>query len=266
MKPRGRGPQTAGPLILLLWSGQVVAQAPADPHKAQPERPSVATHAGTVAPGWIELEAGGEVDRYSDRTNAGSVPIVAKIGLVPRVQLNLFGSIVWPAGASTTGAGDLAAGVKWRLADGVPILRRLAVLPIVKVPSGSSADGTGTGTTDVSLILISSRDLGPVTLDLNAGYTHRHGAKHVAPDNATVWTASFAGPAAGPVGWGVEVYGYPRTTGPAGADSIVALLLGPSVTIRPWLVLDAGAIAPLTGPQPRAVYFGATWNAGRMWR
>ncbi len=266
MKSRVRGPRTAAPLILLLCAGQVAAQVPADPHKAQPERPSVATHAGTVAPGWIELEGGGEVDRYADRTKGGSVPIVAKIGLAPRMQLNLFGSIVRPAGASTTAAGDLAAGVKWRLADDAPIFRRLAVLPIVKLPAGSSADGTGTGTTDVSLILISSRDLGAVTLDLNAGYTNRHGAERVAPANATIWTASFAGPAAGRVGWGVEVYGYPRTTGPAGADSIVALLLGPTVTIRPWLVLDAGAIAPLTGPQPRAVYFGATWNAGRVWR
>src|ERR1700688_2765409 len=26
-----------------------------DPHSVQPERPTVATHAGTVAPGWVEL-------------------------------------------------------------------------------------------------------------------------------------------------------------------------------------------------------------------
>ncbi|MDQ2767543.1 MAG: hypothetical protein M3Y30_10345 [Gemmatimonadota bacterium] len=29
------------------------AAAPNDPHTAQPERPTVATHAGTVAPGWV---------------------------------------------------------------------------------------------------------------------------------------------------------------------------------------------------------------------
>jgi len=36
-----------------------------DPHEAQPERPTVATHAGTVAPGWVEFEAGSEFDRYA---------------------------------------------------------------------------------------------------------------------------------------------------------------------------------------------------------
>ena len=29
-----------------------------DPHAAQPERPTVATHAGTVARGWFEIETG----------------------------------------------------------------------------------------------------------------------------------------------------------------------------------------------------------------
>src|SRR5260370_36815211 len=34
-----------------------------DRHAVQPERPTVATHAGTVAPGWVELETGVELDR-----------------------------------------------------------------------------------------------------------------------------------------------------------------------------------------------------------
>jgi len=36
----------------------------------------------------------------------------------------------------------------------------------VKLPPGSSDSGTGTGTTDVGLLLISSHSLGPVSLDL----------------------------------------------------------------------------------------------------
>ena len=250
--------------LLIACAAPAEAQTPPDPHAAQPERPSVATHAGTVAPGWIEIEAGGEVDRYSDETHGGTAPIVAKVGLAPKLQLSLFGSVVRPPGASTVGAGDFAVGVKWRLTDAAPALGRFSLLPIVKVPSGSFADGMDT--TDVSLIVISSHDFGPITLDLNAGYTHRHGPEAVAPANSTLWTASFGGSVAGSVGWGAEVFGYPKTTGPASQDSVVALLFGPTVTLRPWLVLDAGVIAPLTGPQPRAVYFGATWNAGQLWR
>src|SRR5207247_3724752 len=45
--------------LTLAWlsvrPASALVQAP-DPHAAQPERPTVATHAGTVAPGWIEIE------------------------------------------------------------------------------------------------------------------------------------------------------------------------------------------------------------------
>ena len=42
------------------WPGRAVAQTAAgfNPHDAQPERPTVATHAYGVAPGYVELEAG----------------------------------------------------------------------------------------------------------------------------------------------------------------------------------------------------------------
>jgi hypothetical protein len=38
-------------------SGQSAAT---DPHAAQPERPTVATHAYTVAPGYLEVEVGAQ--------------------------------------------------------------------------------------------------------------------------------------------------------------------------------------------------------------
>ena len=242
------------------------AQTPPDPHAAQPERPSVATPASTVAPGWVEIEAGTEFDRYADRSRGVGLPILAKIGLASHAQLSLFGSVVSVPGSPTTGVGDLAVGVKWRLTDDAPVVGRFALLPSVKFPSASADTGTGTGTMDVGLLLISSHDLGPVTLDLNAGYTHRSGAGEVAPTSATVWTISFGGPAAGACGWTAELYGRPPTSGPAGARAIVAILLGPTLRARAWLTFDAGAIVPLTGPQPHAWYFGGVYNIGRLWK
>jgi hypothetical protein len=135
---------------------------------------------------------------------------------------------------------------------------------VLKVPTGSGE--TGTKTTDASILVISSHHIGDVAMDLNAGYTHRSGDGTNAPTNATVWTASFGGPFAGPVGWVAECYGYPATSGPSGQRSIVALLGGPTFTLRPWLVFDAGVIVPVTGPQPRALYAGAVYNVGRIWR
>ena len=248
--------------LAILGAGDCLNAQTTDPHTAQPERPTVATHAGTVAPGWLELEVGGEFDRYGDRSHGGFLPILAKIGLGARAQLGLFESIVRPNGSETTGVGDLAAGVKWRFTDDAPLLGRFAVLPLVKFPTGSAS--TSTGTTDVSLVAISSHDLGPVSLDMNAGYIHRSANGAAAPKDATVWTVSFGGPAGGRLGWTAELFGYPRTSGPAGSDAVVAVLFGPTLTIRPWLVLDAGAILPASGPQPRAAYLGATYNVGHL--
>ena len=101
-------------------------------------------------------------------------------------------------------------------------------------------------------------------MDLNVGYTRRSSNGTLAPRSASVWTASFGGPAHGALGWVGELYGYPATSGPAGAPPIVALLAGPTLQVRRWLTLDGGVIAPITGPQPRALYLGVVYNVGRL--
>ena len=88
-------------LACLFLPEAVVAQTTeSNPHDAQPERPSVATHAWTVAPRWIEIEAGTEFDRYDDHAHGETAPLVAKIGLTRRTQLELQRPIVHHA-AST---------------------------------------------------------------------------------------------------------------------------------------------------------------------
>lgn len=231
--------------------------------RVQPERPTVATHAGTVAPGVLEIESGAQRDRIAG-ANAFSTPTVFKIGLASHVQLGILASLIRPPGGSAA-LGDVAAGVKWRLADDAPILGDFALLPTIKFPTGSSSTGTGTGTTDVALYAISSRQFGGVAVDLNVGYTHRSGDGTVAPTSATLWTVSFGGPFADPFGWTVEWFGYPATSGPAGQPSTVALLAGPTVLVREWLSLDAGLIVPISGPQPHALYAGVVYNVGRLW-
>lgn len=239
--------------------------APSDPHAAQPERPTVATHAGTVAPGWVELEAGVERDQL-DGAHVLLTPTVLKFGIVPRVQLELLGSFQHLSGTlpDYLGIGDIGVALKWRALEHAPVLGDFALQPSLKLPAGSSEHGTGTGTTDVGLLLISSHDWGDYALDINFGYTRRSGDGSEVPKNATLWTVSFGAPVYHALGWVAEMYGYPRTTGPAGADGIIAFLTGPTFEVRKWLVLDAGAIFPLTGAQPHALYAGLTWNIGKL--
>ena len=248
-----------------LAMGAEAAQAP-DPHAVQPERPTLATHAHTVAPGWVEIEAGIERDRFADGSRIETAVTTTKIGLTTRTQFGLAASALRdPYDASrTSGFGDLGLALKWRPLDHAPWIGDFALLPALKLPTGSRLRGTGTGTTDVSLILISSRTIGPLSLDVNAGGTMRSGDGAAAPKRGFVWTAALGIPVAGTLGWAAELYGYPGTTGPSGAAPVLATLFGPTWTPRPWLELDAGAIVPVSGPQPHALYAGLVVNAGSL--
>jgi hypothetical protein len=217
--------------------------AQGNPREAQPERPTVATHAGTVAPRYLEIETGVERDG-NPAALVSLAPTVFKFGVAGRVQLDLFTPIVQRDGR--TRFGDVATAAKIRLLDDAPLLGDFAIQPSY----------TFNETRDASLLLISSRSMAGVAIDLNAGITRRTSA----PRTTTVWTASFGGPFDQRFGWVAELYGYPGT---AAQSPIVALLAGPTFELAPMLVLDAGFISPLAGPQPHALYAGLTYNVGR---
>src|SRR5690348_16334744 len=64
--------------------------AQTDPRAVMPERPTVATHAYTVAPGYLEIETGGQWDRYDAGLHGFGVPTVLKFGLASHAQLSVF--------------------------------------------------------------------------------------------------------------------------------------------------------------------------------
>jgi hypothetical protein len=248
-------------VLSLCLSGSARAQEAPDPRAAQPERPTVATHAWTVAPRYAELETGVEWDRNRDSSYGFSTPSVLKIGVSRRAQLGVVGGLNAGSGMSL-GIGDAGVVLKYRVADDLPLLGAFAVLPGIKFPTGRA--DRGTNSTDASFLLISSHRIGDVALDINAGYTRRSGDDSRAPRNATVWTVSTGGPIAGAVGFAAELFGFPATSGPFGAPGSVAFLAGPVVTIRSWAVVDVGAIVRLRGEQPRALYGGLVYNFGKF--
>jgi len=232
-----------------------------NPRAVQPERPTVATHAFTVSPGYLEIETGGEHDQFAPSVDGFGIPTVLKIGLASRAQLTINAPVTKPPGASA-GIGDFSAGIKYRFVDDAPLLGAFALLPSIKAPTGDDNVGRGTGTTDVSILAISSHKFGDYSMDLNVGYTHRSTGS--APSSATLWTASFGGPLAGQLGWTAECYGYPGTGGPFGQAPVVAILAGPTLAAMETLAFDAGVIIPVKGPQPHAIYAGLVYNVGRI--
>ena len=248
-------------LLMAVTARLAQAQATPDPRAAQPERPTVATHAYAVSPGYAELETGWEWDNNQDATHGWSFPILIKIGLARRLQLGLQTTLLRPAGVSF-GLGDAAIVGKIGISEGTPLLGDVAVLGGLKLPV--AAKPRGTGTTDGTLLLISSHQFGAVGLDVNFGYTRRSGDGTEAPRNATLATAAFGWPIAGALGFTIEGYTYPRTSGPAGAPTTVALLGGPTYRVSQICVLDFGGIVRLRGSQPNALYGGITYNLGRI--
>ena len=251
------------PILVLLLTFAASAGAQQDPRAVQPERPTVATHAYTVAPGYLEIEAGVQAAQPAGETQF-SAPIVAKFGLAPRLQLELQGGWVRNAAPAATIAGltDVAIALKQRVLDAAPLVYDFSVQGSIKLATG--ARDVGTGTTDLSLLLISSRAIGAAELDLNAGWTHRSGDGTVVPTSATLLTASLGSPIRGPVGGVAELFGYPGTGGAAGTSAQVGFLFGPTLQLVPWLVLDAGAILNVRNLGANAIYAGATYNAGRI--
>ena len=179
------------------------AGAPPNPRAAQPERPTVATHAYTVAPGWLELEAGALRQQAGALADRVAVPILVKIGVTKRLQLDL--APAWQrdaeGGRAQSGVTDLLVGVKWRVADEAPVLGAFAIQSTLSLPTGSPESGRGSGKAAVNVLLISSHRIGPLSLDVNAGYARLGGESTVAPRDSTVWTAAAAVPVAGRVGW-----------------------------------------------------------------
>jgi len=205
---------------------------------------------------------GGQRDREDGQFQGFGAPVAAKLGLASRLQLTISTSLTHEPDGGSTSLGDTAIALKWRFAEDVPVAGALAGMATVTVPTA-----TGSGPADplaLSLLLISSNSIGPLTLDVNAGYTHRRGDDSVLPRTETVWAAAAGGPLAGPVGWDAELFGYPRTSGPTGHPSAVGALFGPTFTVRRWLVFDAGFTVPVTGGDHRNVFLGGTWNVGHV--
>lgn len=241
-----------------LWSSPAVAQA-ADPHAALPERPSVATHAHTVAPGWVEVEFGFERADIDDRFGYQALPLALKLGLKPRLQLTVTTAVARPAGEDTTSFDAVGVAIKWRIAERVPVAGDVAIMPSLTMPTDSDDRAAG------ALLLIASRTLGPLTLDLNAGYARRRGDGMQAPRSESLWAAALGGPLGGRFGWVGELSGSPSTSGPAGRPATVNSLVGATANLSSSLVVDVAVRAPVSGPDSSAILTGAVWNVGRLW-
>lgn len=239
-----------GCVSLLVVPGVLAGQSP---RTANPERPTVATHAYAVAPGYIEVEQGISARGTDGLSQATSWDVNIKIGVTPHVQLALFGPLFLRTGTGH-GPGDWGAALKLRAA--VSDRMAVALVPAATVPTGREGAGLGAGRMLGQLVAVLSADgPGGVHLDLNAGPL---GIGVGRPQ----WlaTASFG---RGLGKWGAAGELFRISAGAAGARQagvLGALTFAPA----PWIVLDGGGIAGLGSGSPEALFVGITTNLGRL--
>ncbi len=235
----------------LLFTVSLNAQSAPGAATARPERPTVATHAVAMAPGYLELEAGAATTRPSGAAEHAMI-LTTKFGLAERLQLTVTSSVTRTA-ERVTGADPVFAGVKWQLGarrEGRPLV---AILPGVTFANGPRRDRDAA----LSLMVVYSQAVGPVAVDLNVAATRLNRVEGRVP---YLWAASAGGPVAGAVGWGVELWGEAADGTPASTNVLGFV----GYTVRPSLVLDAGFTTPLDGDAGTTLFAGLTWNLGRV--
>ena len=228
-------------LSVSLAPAVLVAQT-GDPHAALPERPSVATHAQTVAPGWVELELGFQRARANGQFGDEAWPLAIKVGLERRLQLTAATTLSRLAGDPKRSIGYVNLGIKWRVAERVPLAGDVAILPSVTMPADSDTRAAA------GLLVIASRSFAGLSLDVNAGYIRRRGDGTLAPKSESLWAAALGGPLIGRLDWFGELSGSPSTSGPAGRGATTNAMIGAAATLRPPFVVDVAFSIPVSGP------------------
>jgi hypothetical protein len=238
---------------LVLAAPLLGAQQADDGHAARPERPTVATHAFSVARGYLEIESGvARVQQDGERDL--SMIVTSKLGIAKHLQLTVTTSIT-NGSPGVTALDPVFAGVKWQLTPEREGRPTFALMPGVTFANGPRRASDAA----FSLIGVMSQPLGPVSMDLNVAATRLNGANGQVP---YLWTASFGGALAGPFGWGLELSG---SGGSDGANP--SQLLGyVGYTVKPWLVLDVGWSSPPSGAGAKTLFAGATYNVGRVFK
>lgn len=131
-------PLLAATVALAAWPAAAAGQ---EREPLVTDRPDQTESAVSVAPGFVQIELGGlhEVGGGADERLTGVGAALARIGVIERVELRL-GFVGWQRveamGSSSSGLGDLSAGMKLSLADGDGLVPAVAILGTVLVPVG----------------------------------------------------------------------------------------------------------------------------------
>lgn len=251
-------------LWALLLVAPLMAQD-ADAITVNPNRPTFATPSRTTQAGVLELEAGLQRTEFKDGSRSDFEPFLLKLGQAPRFEWRLgwngYLTQTAPDGSRAQGFSDPTFGFQWHPLDQDRLGFDGAVGYFHKFAVADAGKGLGSGRADDTLVLLASKDLGPIHVDVNL----LHGWIGLADGGRagqTDGTVSASWPLAGAWGMGAEVY----TVGPLpGVARDTAFLTYASYQVSSRVVFDAGFDRGLSVGAPRwNLFCGVTCGLGRL--
>jgi hypothetical protein len=248
-------------LFTLAWLAAAAALAD-EPPSVTPYRPSVSTPAALSAPGWLEVEAGGQSTKFIDMVRRDSLPYTLKLAFTPdwgiRVSGDAYVRLRGPDDFALQGGGDTTIVLKRRLA--VNESSAFGAELSVKIPTDGA--GLGSGRTDSAFNGIYSSDFAPGWhVDFNASVAHIGGVDFGASPRLLGWAAALSRNLT--EAWGVV--GELSGTHQGGVGSTSQALVAASYSVSPALTLDFGVSKGLsTASGGWSVFSGATFLAARL--
>lgn len=118
----------------------------------------------------VQVKPGFESVKEDGEREAGA-GLELSYGLMPSLELSVGSAVVDHDGDSADGVGDTAVSAKWQFFQDEGWAPALAFAPSVKLPTADPDKGLGTGSTDVGIRGIVSKDLDFVSVHANLGYT-----------------------------------------------------------------------------------------------
>ena len=253
--------------LLLLALPLAAQEATQDPGAitVNPNRPTFATPSRTTQEGVLELEAGLQRTEFKDGSRSDFEPILLKLGQTARFEWRLgwngYLSQVAPDGSRTQGFSDPTFGFQWHPIDQDHAGVDAALGYFHKFATANADQGLGSGKADDTVVLLASKDLGPVHIDVNwlHGWIGQPSGGRACQDSGT-FSASWL--LAGAWGMGAELY----TVGPLpGVKRDTAFLAYASYQLSSRAVFDAGFDHGLSEGAPRwNLFCGVTVGLARL--
>ncbi|MEO5880794.1 MAG: transporter [Caldimonas sp.] len=251
------------PFLSLLLALPYAARAADDEPTTTPYRPSVSTPAALSAPGWLEVEAGGQRDHLGGGARRDGIPLTLKLAFDPDWGIRL-GNEPWvrqrsDTGEKRSGFGDTSLVLKRRFA--IDDAQALGLEAGLTAPTGRSGIGFGSGKPDYSVNAIYSADFGEWHTDINLLAARLGQVDPGASRTQWLFAASLSRQLDDR--WGVV--GEFSGTRQSGAGDSRQLLLAASYNLSKRVTLDAGAARNvLRGDARWSAFAGFTWLAARL--